>query len=564
MSRYNRGTARAAGGGPLAAEAAPSGRTYERGAGYARDARSELFLRAAASFAGEDSFYEGAAVRDDRLRELVAQLATDADGFAWLSGFVPWLRAEGNMRTAPVLLAAEAVHARLAAGLAGGNRQLIAGVLRRADEPGEMLAYWRSRYGRAIPQPVKRGVADAALALYREYPLLKYDTGTHGIRFADVLALTHPGDRKGSAQGGRFAGAWQHDLFAHAIDRRYGRGDEPPESLAMIAANQRLRDLAGEDPSVLLDAERLRRAGMTWEDVLSLAGSRVSQASLWTALLPSLGYMALIRNLRNLDEAGISDADAARLAERIADPEQVRRSRQLPFRFLSARLSVTSLRWDHALEKALDASLANIPELPGRTLVLIDTSASMSSPMSGRSQMSMVQAAALFGLALAVKNPGTADVWGFADGQFRAGGVRRGASVLKATEAFCGQIGRVGHGTQIAQAVTATYHGQDRVVILTDMQTFPDVNVWPDEKPWRGGRPWRNPHPYGAGDVSAAVPAHIPVYGFNLVGYPHGAMPAGHGNRHELGGLTDRSFAQIGLIERGARADWPWVDTQAA
>jgi TROVE domain len=327
----------------------------------------------------------------------------------------------------------------------------------------------------------------------------------------------------------------------------------------MIAANKRLRELAGEDLSVLLDAERLRDAGMAWEDVLSLAGSRVSKKDLWTALLPSLGYMALIRNLRNLDEAGISDADAARLAERIADPEQVRRSRQLPFRFLSAYLNAPSLRWGHALEKALDASLANIPELPGRTLILIDTSASMGSRMSGRSQMSMVQAAALFGLALAVKNPAGAEVQGFADGQFRVDVTRRGwgalklggRSVLKQTEAFCAQVGRVGHSTRISEAVRATYSGHDRVVIFTDMQAFPDRQVrWGDR--------------YGVGDVSAAVSAHIPVYGFNLVGYGHGAMPAGHGSRHEMGGLTDRSFAQIVYIERGAKADWPWLPTPAA
>jgi hypothetical protein len=66
MSKYNRGTVKAAGRGPLAAQATPSGKTHEGGAGYARDARSELFLRATASFAGEGSFYEGAAVRDDR------------------------------------------------------------------------------------------------------------------------------------------------------------------------------------------------------------------------------------------------------------------------------------------------------------------------------------------------------------------------------------------------------------------------------------------------------------------------------------------------------------------
>jgi hypothetical protein len=41
-------------------------------------------------------------------------------------------------------------------------------------------------------------------------------------------------------------------------------------------------------------------------------------------------------------------------------------------------------------------------------------------------------------------------------------------------------------------------------------------------------------------------------------------MPAGQGNRHEMGGLTDHSFAQIGFIERGVRADWPWLDEPAA
>ncbi len=109
----------------------------------------------------------------------------------------------------------------------------------------------------------------------------------------------------------------------------------------------------------------------------------------------------------------------------------------------------------------------------------------------------------------------------------------------------------MGHGTQIAEAVRSTYSGHDRVVILTDLQTFPDGRArWNDR--------------YGAGDVSAAVPGYVPVYGFNLVGYARGAMPAGHGNRHELGGLTDRSFALIGLIERGERVDWPWIGESAA
>jgi hypothetical protein len=246
------------------------------------------------------------------------------------------------VRTAPVVLAAEAVRARLAAGLEGGNRQLVGSVLRRADEPGEMLAYWTSRYGRAVPKPVKRGIADAVARLYDERAFLRYDSDARGFRFGDVIDLVHPSPAPART-------AWQGELFR----------------------------------------------------------------------LPQLGFMAGLRNLRNLDEAGLTDEDVAPLVARLSDPEQVRRSRQFPFRFLSAYLSGPSLRWGHALKQALDAATANIPELPGRTLILIDTSASMAQPMSRKSAMTMVQAAALFGLATAIRNRDRTELYGFAGGQFR-------------------------------------------------------------------------------------------------------------------------------------------------
>jgi hypothetical protein len=553
MSKFNLTSARAAGRGPLATEAVPSGRTHEGGTGYARDARSELFLRATASFAGEDSFYEDAAVRDERLRELVSGLATDADGFTWLAGFLPWLRDEGNVRTAPVMLAAEAVRARLAAGLEGGNRQLVGSVLRRADEPGEMLAYWTSRYGRAVPKPVKRGIADAVARLYDERAFLRYDSAARGFRFGDVIDLVHPSPAPAKT-------AWQGELFRWAITARHGRDEAPPASLPAVRARWELsrmapvdrhrnvrRVLEGHGPEELLD---LAAAGQ-WEWLLSWLGEGPTEGGLakaeqWRLILPRLGFMAALRNLRNMDEAGLTDEDVGPLIARFSDPEQVRRSRQFPFRFLSAYLAAPSLRWGHALERALDAATANIPELPGRTLILIDTSASMGQPMSRKSAMTMVQAAALFGLATGIRNRDRADVYGFADGQFP---VKRWAyrlSLLKSVEAFTRRIGEVGHGTRITEAVWATYRRHDRVVIFTDMQTFP-VGCGHGQ----------------VGDVSASVPAHIPVYGFNLVGYRHSAMPAGYGNRHELGGLTDATFALIPNLESGLAARWPWVNRAA-
>jgi hypothetical protein len=550
VSRFNVKFARSAGRGPLATEAVPSGRTHEGGTGYARDARSELFLRATASFAGEDSFYEGAAVRDERMRELVSGLATDADGFAWLQGFLPWLRDGGNMRTAPVVLAAEAVKARLAAGLDGGNRQLVGSVLRRPDEPGEMLAYWTSRYGRAVPKPVKRGVADAVARLYDERAFLRYDSAARGFRFGDVIDLVHPSPAAART-------AWQGGLFRWAITARHDRDEAPPASLPAVRARWELSRMAPAERHrgvrQMLDGRQLERAAAgQWEWLLSWLGEApgegaLSKADQWRLIVPQLGYMALIRNLRNLDQAGLSDEEAAKLAARIADPEQVRRSRQFPFRFLSAYLNTPSLRWGQALETALDAATANIPELPGRTLILIDTSASMGQPLSGRSAMTMAQAAALFGLATGIRNRDRADLVGFADGQFRVERSAYRLSVLKSVEAFTSRIGEVGHGTRIAEAVRATYRGHDRVMIFTDMQTFPDRRCWGPL----------------VGDVSASVPARIPVYGFNLVGYRHSAMPAGLGNRHELGGLTDATFSLIPNIEAGLAARWPWEEAAA-
>ena len=53
MSKFNTSTARpAVGRGPVTAEPVPSGRTHKGGAGYAHDAKSELFLLAVANFVG--------------------------------------------------------------------------------------------------------------------------------------------------------------------------------------------------------------------------------------------------------------------------------------------------------------------------------------------------------------------------------------------------------------------------------------------------------------------------------------------------------------------------------
>lgn len=521
---------------------APDMRTHNGADGWSKTPQTELFLRLTSAFSGrQKSFYEDASTRDARLVELTHKLAVEDPTFVF--NLARWARTEGNIRTGAIMVAIEFVRARLAAGLHGvvgvdvphpdlvdapgyriaSNRTIIDAVCQRADEPGEVLAYWMAQYGRKIPKPVKRGLADAAARLYSQRSLLKYDTVSHGVRFADVLELTHTTPDPDKA-------AWQGDLFKYAIDRRHGRANGIPESLGILARNALLRSEGKLNH--WLDSDVLREAAMTWEDALSAVGSKVDKRKLWEAMIPSMGYMALLRNLRNFDQAGVSDTVAAQVAAKLSDPDEVKRGKQFPFRYLAAYQHAPSLRWSYPLETALGHSLGNVPALPGRTLILVDRSGSMWSPMSDRSELNRADAAAIFGTALAVRAEAS-DLVQFGS-RWNKLNYRNGESILKILERF-GSLG----GTDTVGALRTFYSGHDRVVIVTDEQ-------------------YSYSH-YGS--VGDQVPAHVPIYTWNLAGYTGSHAPSGADARFTFGGLTDKAFTLIPLLEAGKSGAWPWEQT---
>ncbi|MFE9683810.1 TROVE domain-containing protein [Streptomyces sp. NPDC006285] len=526
MARFNTKAAKAKGTSRVTSTGRVL-RTHEGGRGVERDPRSELFLLSIANFVAQKTFYEDGEARDDRFAALVRQLAvTDP---SWTAALLGWLRGEGNLRTASIVGAAEYVKARLDAGVTDGpaNRQVVASVLRRPDEPGELLAYWTSRYGRALPKPVKRGVADAVRRLYGAKALLKYDTGSKGYRFGDVLNLVHAAPDPDKQ--------WQGELFRYALDRRHNPDTAvPPAADRVLTAHRELMAVPVAERRAIVTSEggagRLAAAGMTWE---ALAGwlQGPMDAAAWEAVIPSMGAMALVRNLRNFDEAGVSDEVASRVAEKISDPAEVARSRQFPFRYLAAYQHAPSLRWAYPLERALGHSLANVPVLGGRTLVLVDRSGSMFfSRLSDRSALTWADAAAVFGTAIALR-AADADLVEFGSGSDVVS-FRRGESVLKVLERF-GDLG----GTNTSEAVRRHYKKHDRVLIVTDEQAGYS----------------------GHGDPASQVPADVPVYTWNLAGYRAGHAPSGGRNRHTFGGLSDAAFRMVPLLEGARNAEWPWV-----
>lgn len=268
---------------------------------------------------------------------------------------------------------------------------------------------------------------------------------------------------------------------------------------------------------------------------------RLTKAEQWELMIPYMQYMSLLRNLRNFDQANISESVKDSVCARLEDPTEVARSRQFPYRFLSAYKAAPSLTWGRSLEKALDLSCQNVPELSGRSLILIDTSGSMSSCVSDRSEIRLFEIGALFAAVLS-KRAEKVDTVIFGDSS-AAFPVKAGESILKYVKRVDKANGSVGHGTAIWQSVVDNYSGHDRVVIFTDMQTMDSAG---------------NPHSYSYGYSRYANPRdyakdakQIPfIHGFNLAGYKVTTVPSGTG-RFEYGGFSDSSFTLMKELEQG-------------
>jgi hypothetical protein len=496
--------------------------TAEGGVGFARDAKAELFLSAVSDFT-EKTFYEGVGPRQERQRALLATVALlDPE---WVLGFVGWLRGTANMRTVSITVAASAVKVRLDAGKTGHNRQIVAAACLRADEPGEFLAHWLATYGRNVPMPVKRGLGDAATRAYTESAWLKWrGKGAKGsVAMADVLNLAHPKPRA----------EWQGLLFKAILDHSKGRtvaldGD----GLPVAAARETFLSLDKTAQEYLLRGDRgfdvVKDAALTHEVVAGALGK--VPGNVWPALVPNMGYQALLMNLRRMVEDGAPDWLIASIQARLASAEEVARSRMLPMRMLSAYRNAPVV-FHLALDQAAQHSLANVPALPGRTLVLVDCSGSMSYPLSGKGTLTRMDAAALFGAAIALRAE-DATLVRFGTTSERVQFRPKSESVLRLANHLSGNMG----GTATAGAIRAHYSGHDRVIVLTDEQAA-----------FSGSR-----------GVFVGVPEKVHCFTWNLAGYEAGHAEAGR-YRHAFGGLNDAAFDLIRRVETGF-ATWPWED----
>lgn len=185
--------------------------------------------------------------------------------------------------------------------------------------------------------------------------------------------------------------------------------------------------------SAAIDAykEGTLEAPDTWEVAISDSNkSQEERDKEWLRLVEEekLGYMALLRNLRNIleaiDRTG-SETALVSLQQQLVNTSKIRASRVFPYRIYTAWRTIAGYHpneyWSYTaipavpgvdrieseLEFAFKMAAFNAPTLSGKNVAIIDVSGSMENPLSNRSVVSCKQAAACQAMTMILQNPET-------------------------------------------------------------------------------------------------------------------------------------------------------------
>jgi 60 kDa SS-A/Ro ribonucleoprotein len=147
-------------------------------------------------------------------------------------------------------------------------------------------------------------------------------------------------------------------------------------------------------------------------------------ADAWTAIAKRMTWTQLRMNLNTLQRHGVfHDAEMVSfVANRLRDPELVRRSRVFPFQLLAAYKAANpeiSAEITIALQEAMEISIENVPKVEGKIYLCPDVSGSMHSSLTGfrkgaTSVVRCVDVAALVSAAVLRRNT-SAEVIPFSD-----------------------------------------------------------------------------------------------------------------------------------------------------
>jgi 60 kDa SS-A/Ro ribonucleoprotein len=404
-------------------------KTHEGGAAKTITAVEQLRRIAMANMLWENQFYVDGKSTAELVGPLVhklkledaAQIAIDA-------------RDKMKLRHMPLLIVREMARHPALKHSPGIVSATLQHVIQRADEITEFLAiYWKDGK-QSLSAQVKKGLA-AAFAKFNEYELAKYNRDKT-VTLRDALFLSHAKPADVTADMPRWTKEERAYSFSgHKMVSR-PEGFTPGEQLFnKLVTNT----LATPD---------------TWETQLS-AGADKKETFTRLMAERKLGALAFLRNLRNMRDAKVD----RNLIETYAKNLNV--ERVLPFRYIAAARATPE--FEPMLEPLMLRCLEGMPKLRGVTKLYVDVSISMNNPVSGRSELTRLDAAK--GLAILLREVCEhVDVYVF-NSSSQAVPARRGFALGDA-------IGKARGGTDVAQVVQhAENQEYDRLIVITDEQS---------------------------------------------------------------------------------------------
>lgn len=455
-----------------------------------------------------DSFYESTSARLGNIRNLIVR--NDPEFVARLAVYT---RTRMNMRSIPLVLAVELARIHRGDSIVC---KTVADVVRRADEITELLAYYQQVNDRKemkklnkLSKQIQNGLKEA-FNRFDEYQFAKYNRDTE-VKLRDALFLVHPKAKSEEQQ------AVFNKIVSNSLETPY-----------------------------------------TWETELSALGQidfvtekarKEAFQQKWEELIDSgkVGYMALLRNLRNLLAANVSEAHVAKVCKLMSSPEAVRRSKQLPFRFLSAYREISNVdsvyapRILDALEQAVAVSAERIKGFDSDTRVLLacDVSGSMQRSVSPRSSILSYDIGLM--LAMMLKSRCRKAITGMFGDSWKIIQVPT-LGILANVEAFYRREGEVGYSTNgylVIEDLLNRKECMDKVMIFTDCQ------LWDNRGDKSLAREWNK---------YKQIALNARLYLFDLSGYGTTPVDIVREDIYLISGWSDKVFDILDAIEKGGDA----------
>lgn len=469
----------------------------------------ELELYTAVATAGfSDQFYEKESDKLQRIIKLIAK--NDA---AFVAKLAVYVREQMYLRSIPLVLTVELAKRHRGDDLV---RKLTARVVQRADEITELLAYYAVANGRAdvkqlnkLSKQLQKGLAEA-FNKFDEYQFAKYNRDAK-VKLRDALFLVHPKAK-----------------------------DDAQQTLFNKIAKDELQ------------------APYTWEVELSVLGQQKFDSvelkkeafkAKWEELIFSnkLGYMAVLRNLRNILEAEVCKEALGKVCNYLRNEQAVKKSKQLPFRFLSAYRELKELKNGRvskvldALEDAVVYSAANIAGYDENTKVVIaaDVSGSMQKAISAKSKVQNFDIGLM--LAMLLQSRCENVITGMFGDTWKVINVPK-KNILANVMEFHRREGEVGYATNgylVIQDLIRRKKVVDKIMVFTDCQLWNShgsdqmVDVWKRYK--------------------KLAPA-AKLYLFDLAGYCNTPLNVLRDDVFLIAGWSDKVFDVLAAIEKGGDA----------